>query len=177
MKALSKTNVDDLISLRKLNKKAYNKNAATMKAKIEINGEIIELEYKALAGYSVNGPGLCTNVNKDYIARQLEMSYDELMAHFEDINDLEEKVMRFQDSEHKIFSAFDDDLLKLEAKYGKVNVKEINFKTLYEPCISCKKQILIRESMHSSKISIEATLINSKKFVKGNRQLRETLKN
>ncbi|KQS52685.1 MAG: hypothetical protein DCE86_16225 [Flavobacteriaceae bacterium] len=177
MKALSKTDVDDLISLRKLNKKAYNKNAATMKAKIEINGEIIELEYKALAGDSINGPGLCTNVNKDYIARQLEMSYDELMAHFEDINDLEEKVMRFQDSEHKIFSAFDDDLLKLEAKYGKVNVKEINFKTLYEPCISCKKQILIRESMHSSKISIEATLINSKKFVKGNRQLRETLKN
>ena len=57
MKALKKTDIDELLAMRKLNKKAYNKNAAIMHVELEVNGKIEVLEYRALAGNSISGEG------------------------------------------------------------------------------------------------------------------------
>jgi len=174
MKDLDKKIIEELLYLRKLNKKGFNKNAAIMNAEVEINGRIMNLEYKALAGDGVNGIGLCSNVNKDYVAKQLGMSVDELMEHYKTVDEYNKIVARFHDSEHKIFSVFDDELLKLRAKFGEnaVKVKSMNIKTLYEPCNSCKKQIIIRHEMYNeAKVSVEATLLKKGEYVKGNRQL------
>ncbi|ROI02309.1 hypothetical protein EGI16_15675 [Chryseobacterium sp. G0240] len=174
MKNLDKITIEELLEIRKLNKQAFNKNAAIMIAELEVDGKIMVLEYKALAGKSVNGIGLCSNVDQVYIAKQLGMSVDELMTHYKTIDELEEVTRRFHDSEHKIFSVFDDEILKLKANFGenKVKVKSLNIKTLYEPCNSCKKQIIIRHEMYGNpKIKIEAVHLEQGKFALGNNDL------
>ncbi len=176
MDSLLKVDIDELLRLRSLNKRGYNKNTATMKAQVEVNGEVLELEYKALAGNKTSGEGLLGNVNKDYIAKQLGISIEDLMKHFDDIAD-DDLIRRFHDSEHKIFSAFDDDVLKLQTRYGKesVNVKSVNFKTLYEPCISCKRQMIIRQEMHEFSLKVQAILIKGKNYAKNNSDLQSLM--
>ncbi len=174
MKSLDRGVINELLEIRKLNKKGYNKNAAIVKAEVEVNGKIIDLEYKALAGDGVNGTGLCNNVNKDYVAKQLGMTVDDLMKHYQTTDEYNKIVARFHDSEHKIFSVFDDDLLRLAANHGEnsVKVKSMNIKTLYEPCNSCKKQIIIRHEMYDkAKVSVEAASIGKGKYAEGNRDL------
>ncbi|MEI3788455.1 MULTISPECIES: hypothetical protein [unclassified Chryseobacterium] len=174
MKALDKNMIEELLEIRKLNKQAFNKNAAIMIAELEVDGKIMALEYKALAGKSVNGVGLCSNVDQTYVAKQLGMSIEELMTHYKTIDELEEVTRRFHDSEHKIFSVFDDEILKLKANFGesKIKVKTLNIKTLYEPCNSCKKQIIIRHDMYGKpKVKIEAVYLEKGQFALGNQDL------
>jgi hypothetical protein len=178
MKALAKNDIDDLLSLRQLNKAGFNKYAAKMKAKVIVNGKTIEFGYSALAGDSENGTGLCTNASKDYIAKQLDMKVDKLYKLYQTSESSTQRIVnRFHDSEHKIFSAFDEQILALETKHsaGSANVVELNFKTLYEPCMSCKRQIVVRQKMYNATIRIEAVKKNSKTYVTDNKRLREVL--
>ncbi len=69
-----------------------------MKQKVRVNGEVIELEYKAFA--TENAPGFCGNPNKDYIAKQLGISMDELDLHYETL-EKDGKMLRFKDSNTK----------------------------------------------------------------------------
>lgn len=176
MAELSKKDIEMLLHLRTLNKKGFNKNAATMIAEVEVNGEVITLEYKALAGNRVNGLGLCQNADKEYIAKQLGMSVEETMEHYKTIDELEEATARFQDSEHKIFSAFDHDLAAFKAeKMGEnvVKVKSMKFKTLYEPCNSCKRQIITRHEIYdNAELVVEAVRKNAKEYAKDNLDLK-----
>lgn len=176
MRELSKQDMEMMLEWRKKflgDRKASN--VATMKQKVRVNGEVIELEYKAFA--TENAPGFCGNPNKDYIAKQLGISMDELDLHYETL-EKDGKMLRFKDSEHKIFAQNDHDLATLMAKHGKENVQvlENNFKSLYEPCPSCKKQIIIRQEMYNiKKLSVEAVKFDAKEYVKGNKQLLEFL--
>ena len=174
MKAIDQVTLEELLEIRRLNKQGFNKNAAIMIAELEVEGKVLTLQYKALAGKSVNGVGLCSNVDQAYVAKQLGMSVEELMTHYKTIDEFEEVMMRFHDSEHKIFAVFDDEILKLKAKFGEKNVKvkSLNIKTLYEPCNSCKKQIIIRHDINGSpKIKVEAVQLEKGKFALGNRDL------
>ncbi len=148
-----------------------------MKQKVRINGEVIELEYKAFA--TENAPGFCKNPDKDYIAKQLGMSKEELNLHYETL-ERDGKMLRFKDSEHKIFAQNDHDLATLMAKHGEENVQvlENNFKSLYEPCLSCKKQIIIRQEIYKvEKLSVEAVRFNKNRYVVGNIEFLEAIKN
>lgn len=173
---LSKKDIDILLQIRTLNKSGFNKNAAILQAEIEVNGKLITLEYKALAGDGINGLGLCQNPDKIYIARQLGMSEAEMMEHYKTVDEYNEVVKRFQDSEHKIFSNFDHDLATFKAeKMGEnvVKVKSMKFKTLYEPCNSCKKQMLIRHEIYDkAELVVEAVRKNAKEYAKGNLDLK-----
>ncbi|MCY0977134.1 hypothetical protein PGH12_01550 [Chryseobacterium wangxinyae] len=175
---LSKKDMEMMLEWRRKfvgEKKASN--VAIMRQKVRVNGEVIELEYKAFA--TENAPGFCGNPNKDYIAKQLEMSMDELDLHYETLEE-KGKMIRFKDSEHKIFAQNDHDLATLMAKHGKENVQvlENNFKSLYEPCPSCKKQIIIRQEMYKvEKLSVEAVRFNKNRYVVGNIEFLEAIKN
>ena len=86
----------------------------------------------------------------------------------------------FQDSEHKIFARNDHDLATSMAKHGKENVQvlENNFKSLFEPCPSCKKQILIRQELYNvDKLSIETTRFNKTRYAIGDEEFLEAIKN
>ncbi len=102
VKALAKSDIDDLLNLRQLNKAGLNKNAAKMKAKVTANGKTIELEYSALAGNGVNETGLCTNASKDYIAKQLDMKVDELYKLYQTS---ESATQRIVETMYQIISA------------------------------------------------------------------------
>ncbi len=176
MGELSKKDMEMMLEWRRKfvgEKKASN--VAIMKQKVRVNGEVIELEYKAFA--TENAPGFCKNPDKDYIAKQLGMSKEELNLNYETL-ERNGKMLRFRDSEHKIFAQNDADLATLMAKHGKENVQvlENNFKSLFEPCPSCKKQIIIRQEIYKvEKLSVEAVKLDAKEYVKGNKQLLEFL--
>ncbi|WP_027380503.1 hypothetical protein [Chryseobacterium daeguense] len=178
MRDLSKQDMEMMLDWRRKflgDKKASN--VAVMKQKVRVKGEVIELEYKAFA--TENAPGFCGNPNKDYIAKQLGMSMEELNLHYETLEQ-NGKMLRFKDSEHKIFAQNDHDLAALMAKHGEENVQVIenNFKSLYEPCLSCKKQIIIRQEMYKiEKLSVEAVRFNKNRYVVGNIEFLEAIKN
>lgn len=57
------------------------------------------------------------------------------------------------------------------AKNGEENVQVIenNFKSLYEPCPSCKKQILIRQELYNvEKLTVHAVKKNNFEYAKSN---------
>ena len=104
---------------------------------------------------------------------------EELNLHYETLEQ-NGKMLRFKDSEHKIFAQNDHDLAALMAKHGEENVQVIenNFKSLYEPCLSCKKQIIIRQEMYKiEKLSVEAVRFNKNRYVVGNIEFLEAIKN
>lgn len=175
LRALVKEDIDVLIELRKskIGEEAYN-NVAILKSKVEINGEIVTIEHKAFSGKGdLNNPeGFCKVPNASYIAKQLDMPVQEFTKQFDTL--VKDKVIpRFYDSEHKILSTFDDEILKLKAFHGdaKVKVLEMNYKTLFEPCTSCKRQIIIRQTKHNSKLIVEAAEISKDLYVRTNKQL------
>ncbi len=176
MKKLSKSEINELLELRKLSKKGFNKNAAIMKAELEINGKVVELEYKALAGRGVNGKNLVQSPNIDQVARELGLPKEEVLDLFKAYDPVNDKtISRFFDSEYKIFSQFDDELFRLQAHHGEsaIKIKNINFKTLYEPCMSCKKQMIIRQEIYKFTLKVEATALKGGGFAKGNGHLRD----
>lgn len=178
MKDLSKQDIEMMLNWRKtlIDEKAFN-NVAIMKQEIKVNGEIIELEYKSFSGTGVNAEGFCKNPDRHYIAKQLGLTDEELMKHYETLNK-NGSMRRFFDSEHKIFAQNDKDIHALYAKYGKENVQILkqNVKTLFEPCDSCKKQFLIRRKLYNIKsITVEAARKNRYEFVKTNEQLLSTI--
>lgn len=83
---------------------------------------------------------------------------------------------RFYDSEHNIFFQNDKDLQLLFNQHGKKNVQvlEIHLQTLYEPCPSCQKQILIRQEMYKIKnIKVEAVRYDDFGHVQNNNDLKK----
>ena len=71
-------------------------------------------------------------------------------------------------------------ILNLQARYVKYNVKvnSMHIKTLFEPCIICKKQILIYKNVHNiAEVSVSATKRNSRQYVQNNEHLKELINN
>ncbi|MCD9563100.1 hypothetical protein LVK10_11355 [Tenacibaculum maritimum] len=178
-KPLIKSEIDELLSLRKLKKSAFNKNTAIMEVDLLIKNEELTLKYKAIAGKGQSAEDLVKSANQEDLIRQLELSdKNDLMSHFKAIDkQTGELKNRFQDSEVKMLDTFDEHLSKFHVKYGEENIKIINMrlKTLYEPCMSCKKQFIIRQEIYGiNKIDIKATWnIKEEKFVQGNKDLQE----
>ncbi|CAA0205566.1 hypothetical protein ACE1MK_07720 [Tenacibaculum maritimum] len=178
-KPLIKSEIDELLSLRKLKKSAFNKNTAIMEVDLLIKNEELTLKYKAIAGKGQSAEDLVKSANQEDLIRQLELSdKNDLMSHFKAIDkQTGELKNRFQDSEVKMLDTFDEHLSKFHVKYGEENIKIINMrlKTLYEPCMSCKKQFIIRQEIYGiNKIDIKATWnIKEEKFVQGNKGLQE----
>lgn len=179
MKDLSKKDIEMMLNWRNtLVGEKFKNNVAIMKQRVLVNGEVLELEYKAFAGKGINAESFCQSPNLDYIAKQLEMSKQELLLNFETL-EKNGTMRRFYDSEHKIFAQNDIDIHTLYTKYGKENVEiiEQNVKTLFEPCPSCKKQFIIRKKLYNIKsLTIEATRKNKYEFVKTNEQFLTTIK-
>ena len=180
MKDLSKQDIEMMLNWRKtLLGEEEVVNVAIMQQEIKVNGELIEFEYKAFAGKDrkYNIDGFCKKPDKQYIAKQLGLTDEELMKHYETLNK-DGSMRRFFDSEHKIFAQNDKDIHALYAQYGKENVQILrqNVKTLFEPCGSCKKQFLIRHKLYNIKsITVEAARKNRYEFVKTNEQLLSTI--
>jgi len=81
---------------------------------------------------------------------------------------------RFYDSENKMLDSFDEEfhLFKVTNNSKNIVVKQMRLKTLYEPCNSCKKQILIRKDFYSiPNIYVEAVSVNKGEYATGNEQL------
>lgn len=69
---------------------------------------------------------------------------------------------------------FDDDMQKLYMKYGKdnVEVRSFNYQSLYAPCNSCKKQIMLRNNIYQPKnITFEAVKVTNGSYVETSKQL------
>ncbi|MFK7750487.1 MAG: hypothetical protein AB8B65_19000 [Kordia sp.] len=178
LNALSKIEINELLSLRKLHKFAYNKNAASFVFKLKINGEVVNFELKALAGKKISSNELVTSANKNNLMEHL--GFDEikdLIDHFKAYNDEGKLINRFFDSEVKVLDTFDDAVKRLETKYGaeQVEVLGMEVKTLYEPCASCKKQIILRQQIYKMKeVKVKAAWnVKEGKFAQGNKDLIE----
>ncbi len=144
-------------------------NVAIMRQKIRVNGKIEVLEYKSLAGKGGAPEGFCPRVEKSYLEAKLDLKGKEFDIHFKD--DIQN---RLYDSEHNMFFQNDKDLQMYFTRYGKNNVEvlETHIKTLYEPCPSCQKQLLIRKEMYKIKdIKVEAVRFNNQRYVQNNRNL------
>jgi hypothetical protein len=150
---------------------------AKLKLEVEItNGEPIEQDFFAIAGDGVNAPGSSHNVSKQNYMENWEMNEAQVDDLF---HDKAKNKARFHDSEHKMFDDVNEFILTLYAKYGKNNVKVVgmNIKTLYEPCVVCKKQILIYKEVHKiTTVAVEATVLKGNEFVQNNIQLTDLLK-
>lgn len=170
LRSLSKEDIEVMLEWRrKFVGENKTTNVAILKQKVEVNGEIIELEYKAFAG--VNAEGFCKSPDQYYIAKQLNMSVEELQLHYTTTDEMGKVMGRFQDSEHRIFAQNDKDLHTLFTRHGKENVRvvENSFKTFFEPCPSCKKQILIRQELYNvEKLTVHAVKKNNFEYAKSN---------
>lgn len=127
------------------------------------------LEYKSLAGKGGAPEEFCPRVEKSYLEAKLDLKGKEFDIHFKD--DIQN---RLYDSEHNMFFQNDKDLQMYFTRYGKNNVEilETHIKTLYEPCPSCQKQLLIRKEMYKIKdIKVEAVRFNNQRYVQNNRNL------
>ncbi|KFF28065.1 hypothetical protein [Chryseobacterium vrystaatense] len=169
---LSKSNMEELLAIRK-NHLGSNDgaNVAIMRQKILVNGKEITLEYKSLAGKGGAPEGFTPRVEKSYLESNLNIHGKELESHFRD--DIQP---RFYDSEHNIFFQNDKELQLLFNRHGKKNVQvlEIRLQTLYEPCASCQKQILIRQEMYKIKsIKVEAVRYDDLGHVQNNSDLKK----
>lgn len=173
MNALAKKDIEELLSIRVkyLGKKSHQ-NIATLNVKVKINGKLESLEYKAISGYGNDFDGFCKSPSRDYIAKQLGMNQGEMIKHYDAISN-NFPINRFNDSEHKIFAVFDEDMATFKVKYGEnVEILEMNFQTILEPCNSCKKQILIRKDLNRvKKIRVEAVKLGEYKYAKTNDEL------
>lgn len=177
--SLDNLEIEELLELRKLKKSAFNKNTAILDVDLIVNDKKITLNYRAIAGKGQSAEGLVKSANQEDLIRQLELEdKNDLLSHFQalDIQTGEFKN-RFQDSEVKMLDTFDEELSIFNVKYGQENVKVLNMrlKTLYEPCMSCKKQILIRQEVYDIKSIDVKAVWNAKedRFVQGNKGLQE----
>ena len=173
MKALNKSDLDELLELRKLKKAFYNKNAAILEIDVLIDGKVRTFKYQSIAGDRGNFKDvLVTNIKKDDLKRELKMTEDELLLNYLAENEDGEMIRRFYDTENKMLDAFDNELRELKATGVNVVVKKLRIKSLYEPCNSCKKQILIRKDIYNiPSISVEAVKLKNNVYAKGNEQL------
>ncbi|KQK27218.1 hypothetical protein AR438_03155 [Chryseobacterium aquaticum] len=190
MKSLGNKEIEELLFYRTLNPKAYNKNVAILYVELEVNGKNIVKEFKAIAGETmkpqkkyltenlsnnINIDDFCNNVNIDKLSNILEISEESLKIDFFRAKDIDGTLTtRFHDSENKMFSALDEYILSLQKGKNKsiVKVKSIDINSLYEPCNSCKRQIVIRREIYGKpKVSVKAALLKKGKYVTGNRQL------
>ncbi|WP_281979508.1 hypothetical protein [Tenacibaculum mesophilum] len=177
-KPLLKLEIEELLDLRKLKKSAFNKNTAILEVDLLVQGKKVTLKYKAIAGKGQSAEGLVKSANQEDLIRQLELNdKNELNSHFQAIDkqtgDLKN---RFQDSEVKMLDTFDEDLSVFHVTYGKENIQVTNMRlnTLYEPCISCKKQIIIRQEIYDIKrIDVRAVYLGKGEFVQGNNDLKK----
>lgn len=178
-KPLLKLEIEELLDLRKLKKSAFNKNTAILEVDLLVQGKKVTLKYKAIAGKGQSAEGLVKSANQEDLIRQLELKdRNELDSHFQAIDkQTGDFKNRFQDSEVKMLDTFDEDLSVFHVTYGKENIQVTNMRlnTLYEPCMSCKKQIIIRQEIHGIKnVDVKATWnIKEEKFVQGNKGLQE----
>lgn len=169
---LSKRDMEEMLAIRR-NHLGSNDgaNVAIMRQKILVNGKEVILEYKSLAGKGGPPEGFIPRVEKSYLESNLNIRGKELESHFKD--DIQ---TRFYDSEHNIFFQNDKDLQLLFNQHGKKNVQvlEIHLQTLYEPCPSCQKQILIRQEMYKIKnIKVEAVRYDDFGHVQNNNDLKK----
>lgn len=190
MKSLGNKEIEELLFYRTLNPKAYNKNVAILYVELEVNGKNIVKEFKAIAGETmkpqkkyltenlsnnINIDDFCNNVNIDKLSNILEISEESLKIDFFRAKDIDGTLTtRFHDSENKMFSALDEYILSLQKGKNKsiVKVKSIDINSLYEPCNSCKRQIVIRREIYGKPtVSVKAALLKKGKYVTGNRQL------
>ncbi len=181
MQALSKADINELLSIRNqfIGKNAFE-NVAKLEVVVSINGQIHKIPYKAISGSFNNFEGFVKTPSLEYMAKQLNTTPEKLKKFFEANSADSKRIMnRFNDTEHKILATFDDDMQKLYAKYGKENVlvKEFNFESLYAPCNSCKKQILLRNKIYKpKKILFGAVKISQNKYVETCKNLNSFLK-
>lgn len=176
MKSLSKSDLEELLSLRnRFVGKGASNNVAKLEAIVSINGKNYTIKYKAISGAGNDFEDFVKSPSLEYIAKQLNTSPKELKKFFEAKSVDSKRIMsRFSDTEHKILATFDDDIQKLYAKYGKENiqVKELNFQSLYAPCHSCKKQIMFRNKIYKpKKISFGAVKIDENSYTETSKQL------
>ncbi|MCX6318446.1 MAG: hypothetical protein NTW29_14235 [Bacteroidetes bacterium] len=181
MKPLAKSDIEELLEIRSryFGVNAYE-NIAKLEVEISVNGERKVLQYKAISGASNDIKGFSQTPDIGYMAKQLNSTSKEIRKLFNAKSaDSKRLINRFSDTEHKIFANFDDDMQKLFAIYGKsdVRVHSFNFKSLYSPCNSCKKQVLIRKNIYKpEKITFEAVQAKNGKFVETAKGLNEFLK-
>ncbi|MBX7227703.1 MAG: hypothetical protein K1X55_16835 [Chitinophagales bacterium] len=174
---ISNEDLEELLAIRNLKKVFNNKNVAKLKLRVEVDGEIIDQDFFAIAGKNVNADGSSFTVEMNKYLTNWDMSDEQVRDMFFD-NSL--KVPRYHDSEHKMLDDVNEFILNLQARYGKHNVKvnSMHIKTLYEPCIICKKQILIYKNVHNiAEVSVSATKRNSRQYVQNNEHLKELINN
>lgn len=176
MKALSRSDLDDLLAIRKrFEGPMASNNVAKVEVEVSINGKKEIIQYQAISGRTSNYDGFAQTPSVEYMAEQLNTTKNELKKLFQAKSPDNKRITnRFSDTEHKILAQFDDDMQKLYARYGKGNVEvhSFKYKSLYAPCNSCKKQILLRNSMYKpKKISFEAVQAGKNDFVETNKQL------
>lgn len=64
---------------------------------------------------------------------------------------------RFKDSENKIFRQMDNDIYSFlkEKNLRLEDIKiETRLETTYEPCVMCKREILVRQELYNGKFEI-----------------------
>lgn len=181
MVPLSKSDLEELLSIRKrfVGEDSFN-NIAKLDVEVVINGEKKIIQYKAISGSMSNFEGFAKTPNVEYMAQQLKTTPAELRRLFNAKSpDSKRIINRFNDTEHKILAQFDDDMQKLYTKYGKVNVRvnKFNYQSLYAPCNSCKKQILLRDMIYKpKKITFEAVKYTKDSYVETGKNLEYFLK-
>ena len=182
MKSISPAKMNELLAIRNrfLYKGAPN-NVAILEVEIMINGKSYKIPYKAISGKIGDVDGFVKTPEIEYMAKQLNVSPKELKQYFKAKSaDTQQIKGRFGDTEHKILAQFDDDMQKFYMKHGKdnVEVRNFNYQSLYAPCHSCKKQIILRNQIYKPKnITFEAVKISDNKYAETSKNLNKFLKN
>jgi hypothetical protein len=173
MRELPKKGLDELLEIKHTHVGMDGmSNVATMKVKVSIKGEIKELNYKAISGKK-EIEGFCKSPDRADLKSKLQLTDDEFGSVY-NAKTKESYFDRFNDTEHKIFTTFDEELAQLKGKYGEYSVKvmDMNFKSLLEPCNSCKRQIVGRAKIYNIKeVVVESVKISSTEFAIKTKQL------
>ncbi|EDP94216.1 hypothetical protein U8527_07530 [Kordia algicida OT-1] len=170
MNALSKSEIDDLLRLRtQFDNVKSDKNMATMIAIVEVNGKKIKIPYTSLSGLDL-AKGNAKYIETSKFAENLGLSKKEANDLFRVVDSKTNRhSVRINDTEHKMLLNVSEDIDKLKAIYGVDNVRVLGMemKTLYLPCHSCKRQIIIYSDMLNipkNKIKVQATQIGKNEY-------------
>lgn len=143
-KLLNPNEIRRLAAMRSINRAIEGANIAEMKVVVKLRDKTTkEFFYIAHSGGGNKIPGSVSvptpkpsNYKKDFL------DYGK---------DYKKKQLRWNDSENKMLVAMDKDLSKMDLKGAQVSIE---LKTTFEPCIICKREIIVRKKIYNAEVKV-----------------------